>query len=571
MTTESVAGTTQEIFEQFDKLYEFDREPVPPDHLEPGRHFAAVFAGEHVAGTEFVIGALFVTWGVGAKDILLGLLVGNLFAVLSWTLICAPIAVETRLTLYWYLRKIAGPAVTTIYNVLNAIMFCILSGTMITVSASSVRIAFGIPPQIKWYPEDARFVFLVIGVGAVVVVVAIAGFRRLAQFNEVCVPWIFTMFFAGAVATLPALMASDGSGSVFHWEDLWRLANESIWIKNTESNFGFWHVTAFAWVCNLAMHVGLSDMALLRYARRPAYGLYSAFGMYLGHYLAWACAGAMGAAVAAMTGIALTKLDAGEVAYQALGLSGAIAVVLAGWSTSNPTLYRAGLALQAITPGWPRWVVTLLAGVFTTAIACFPFVFTRLLEFVGLYGILLMPIGAIVFVEHYLFEKLGLTRYWFARTGRTVNWPALVVWFGAVGLACYLHFAGIMHLFFVPLPIWFLAAAVYTALCALSGAKASSQFVAERREIPTESVRSHPAEPADAESLANGSTSSRLYSVVGIVALLALCTCVALTLWVVLSEAQPYAERLASYRGWLAWASVTHLVACGVWVMKKVR
>lgn len=108
-----------------------------------------------MAGTEFVIGALFVTWGVGAQDILFGLLLGNLFAVLSWALVCAPIAVETRLTLYWYLRKITGPAVTTIYNVLNAIMFCVLSGTMITVSASAVRIAFDIPPQMKWYPAPA--------------------------------------------------------------------------------------------------------------------------------------------------------------------------------------------------------------------------------------------------------------------------------------------------------------------------------------------------------------------------------------------------------------------------------
>ena len=571
MTTPMVPHAAEEVFERFDKLYEFDREPVTPDRLEPGRHFAAVFAGEHVAGTEFVIGALFVTWGVSAKDILLGLLVGNLFAVLSWTLVCAPIAVETRLTLYWYLRKIAGPAVTTLYNVLNAIMFCILSGTMITVSASSVRIAFDIPPQIKWYPEDPRFVLLVVGVGAVVVAVAIAGFRRLAQFNEVCVPWIFTMFFAGAVAMLPALAANDGSGSLWGAGDLWRLANETIWVKNSESEFGFWHVAAFAWVCNLAMHVGLSDMALLRYAKRPAYGLYSAFGMYLGHYLAWVGAGVMGAAVAAITGIALTKLDAGEVAYQALGFSGAIAVVLAGWSTSNPTLYRAGLALQAISPGWPRWLVTLLAGVFTTAIACFPFVFTRLLDFVGLYGVLLMPIGAIVFVEHYLFPKIGLTRYWFLRTGRAVNWPALISWIGAVGLACYLHMAGILHLFFVPLPLWFLTAAAYTMLSMFFGAKASAQAATRGTAYEAESRPVRPAASELAAVTTKEPNKSWLISVVGFIALSALITCIVLSLWVLLDESQPYAERLASYRAWLTCASVTHLVACAVWATLKNR
>ena len=33
-------------------------------------------------------------------------------------------------------------------------------------------------------------------------------------------------------------------------------------------------------------------------------------------------------------------------------------------------------------------------GAATTVIACFPFVFTRLLDFVGLYGLLLAPAGA---------------------------------------------------------------------------------------------------------------------------------------------------------------------------------
>ena len=51
---------------------------------------------------------------------------------------------------------------------------------------------------------------------------------------------------------------------------------------------------------------------------------------------------------------------------------GALAVVIAGWTTANPTLYRAGLALQVVTPNWPRWVVTLIAGAVTTLMACSP-------------------------------------------------------------------------------------------------------------------------------------------------------------------------------------------------------
>jgi NCS1 family nucleobase:cation symporter-1 len=434
---------------------------------------------------------------------------------------------------------------------------------MITVSASSVRLAFGIPAQIKWYPEDARFVILVLCVGAVVVVVAIAGFRRLAQFNEICAPWIFTMFFAGAVATLPALAADRGGSWHLDLQSFWQLANESIWVKRGDSQMGFWHVAAFAWVCNLAMHVGLSDMALLRFARHPAYGLYSACGMLLGHYLAWVCAGVMGAAVAVMIRIPLSHLDAGDVAYQALGISGALAVIFAGWSTSNPTLYRAGLALQAITPGWPRWLVTLIAGVFTTVVACFPFVFTKLLEFVGLYGVLLMPIGAIVVVEHYVFPKIGLARYWFEGTGKLINWPVLVSWFGAVGLACYLHFANILHLFFVPLPIWFLTGITYTVLSAMAGARRQTNAA------DGDAVREFVSIVAPDDKRPMDANSSWFVSAIGVIALVALIACFMLPIWVFLSDWTNYNKTLVNYRVWLTWASAIHLVACATWIIVK--
>ena len=105
-----------------DSLNEYDREPVAPNKLQPGWRFAGVFAGEHVAATEFVIGPFFVLHGVTTWDLLIGLLIGNTLAVLSWTFLCAPIAVQTRLTLYWYLRRIAGPGLTLVYNVAVALL-----------------------------------------------------------------------------------------------------------------------------------------------------------------------------------------------------------------------------------------------------------------------------------------------------------------------------------------------------------------------------------------------------------------------------------------------------------------
>lgn len=557
-----------------DALYEFEREPVSQDRLQSGKHFAGVYAGEHVAGTEFVIGALFVAWGATAYNIFVGLLLGNLLAVLTWTFVCAPIAVRTRLTLYWYLRKIAGPVTTTIYNILNAVLFCILAGCMITVSASAVRIPFGIPEQTGWVPTDIRFVLVVVCVGAVVVTLAILGFKKLAQFAEVCSPWMFLMFIAGAVAIFPILAKEVLGGQMGGLSDFWKIANDAIWTGKTpdgQAGVSFWRVAAFAWICNLAMHGGLSDMALLRYAKRASYGLYSAFGMFLGHYLAWICAGIMGATTAIIVGKTMSQLDAGGVAYQALGVTGIIAVVIAGWTTSNPTLYRAGLAFQAVTPGWPRWLVTLVAGAVTTAIACSPFVFTRLLDFVGLYGLLLMPVGAIVFVEHWIFPKLGFTQFWVSKKKLAVSWPALASWAIAMLVALVLERTGTLNLFFLFVPVWVLTAVLYIIFASMAGARekftddleasAAPETVVEQQEHPV-ALPKWTEKPRKADPV---------LWICAIAAIASLAACLILPLWVYRTGGEDYGQNFAWFKQILIVPTILYFVTGTVWAVKRNR
>jgi NCS1 family nucleobase:cation symporter-1 len=561
----SSADAGSDVVQRLDNLYEFERAPVTEDKLEPGSYFAGLFAGEHVAATEFVIGALLVSFGASATDIVLGLLLGNLLAVVSWTFVCAPIAVGTRLTLYWYLRRIAGPGVTLLYNLCNAIMYCILAGAMITVSASAVRLAFGIPAQTKWYPEDMRFVLVVLAVGAVVVTLAILGFKRLAQFAVVCSPWMFLMFIAGAIVALPPLAAVLPDGKIDGLSDLWTIANQTIWkgaSEHASGGLGFWHVVAFAWICNLAMHVGLSDMAIFRFAKRSSYGLFSAFGMYLGHYLAWICAGVMGAAAAFVAGKPLAQLDSGDVASQALGVAGALAVVIAGWTTANPTLYRAGLALQVVTPDWPRWKVTLIAGAVTTLMACSPFVFTKLLDFVGVYGLLLMPVGAIVFVEHWVFPRIGFTQFWASRKGLIVSWPALVAWLGPVALAVAAWQGGWIHLFFLALPVWLLTAVVYTALSAVAGA---------REALPAEHQPAAPVLPARALATDPPRPRTAAWTAAGAVTLATLVALLVLPFWVFASAAGEWESRLAIFKTIALALTVAYFVAGVAWMNENEK
>jgi NCS1 family nucleobase:cation symporter-1 len=539
------------LSEAHGELYEFDREPVSESRLLGPGYFAAAYAGEHVAATEFVIGASFVAWGASVGDVFWGLAVGNLLAVASWTLLCAPIAVDTRLTLYWYLRRVGGPGLTALANVLNALLYCVLAGAMITVSASALRIPLGIAAQTRVLPDDWRFIVLVLALGAVVTWIAIRGFRRLATFAAACSPWMFAMFLAGAFAVLPPLAAASGVGSIHSWADFWEIGRASIWTGATPDGsppLTFWHVAAFAWICNAAMHAGLSDMAVLRFARKARYGLFSFFGTMLGHYVAWIAAGVMGAGAAVLLGRPLIALDSGEVAFTALGWSGALAVVVAGWTTANPTIYRAGLALQTLTRAQARERITLVVGIATSVIACFPFVFTKLLDFVGIYGLLLSPIGAIVLTEHWIFPRLGWQRHWATRDGGTANRPALAAWISAIAVGALLNRALGVHLFFLFLPVYASAALIYVA-AARRGARAPV---------------ARPCDPPRAKPFTAPSASPRRRSdppVLAGIAIAGAVACVGLSLWAFSATPESYGERLATMKAWLSLPTLAYFAA----------
>ena len=536
-------------------MEEFEREPVAPSALKPGRYFAASYAGEHVAGTEFVIGAMFVSWGVGAGDVIAGLLLGNLMAVLSWVLICAPIATQTRLTLYAYLEKIAGPGFIKIYSVINGILFCVLAGAMITVSASAVRILFGIPPQVEWYPTSTTFVIIALCVGAVVSFAAMRGFSFVARFSEVAAPWMIAMFFVGGAAMLPVILAGTPSvSSVGSYGDFLNLAETSIWVDQGTGEMGFWHVAAIAWGANLAFHGGLGDMSILRFARKSSYAWYSSIGMFIGHFAAWLAAGIMGAGAAMILTTPLTSLDAGEVAFQALGPIGILAVIIAGWTTSNPTIYRSGLAFQSLHPSWSRERVTLVVGVITTIIACFPFVFTGLLNFLGLMALVMAPIGGLIFAEHFLFKKIGLTRYWRMATDSVINMPALITWIISVGIAAVLGFGLGVHVLFLFIPAWISAMVLYPVLAGAMGARGTAaENIAVSEVAESQRQEAEGAFLADnkATNVATANNSNRLF-------LAGAALSLAAAIWIGVSAL--ITGDLEQFQSMIIWPTVTYFI-----------
>lgn len=477
--------------------------PIPEHKLHGWKHFLGLYAGEHVAATEFVIGATFVALGAKTMDILIGLLIGNILAILSWTLITTPIAVQTRLSLYTYLHKIAGDSMTKLYNWANVIIFTVISAAMITVSSTAVRFLFDIPAQLNWYPNSAAFVGIVLAVGIIVVFVAMYGFNAVSEFSGLCGPWLFVMFASGALVMMPSLADSVlGYTMLQSWTDFITIGDKSIWTGVNvfgEPGIGLLEVIGFAWAANTITHVGLIDMALLRYARKSIYGLCTSSGMLFGHYLAWIAAGIMGAGTAVMLKSSIAALDPGDVAYHALGMSGFVIVIVAGWTTANANLYRAGLAAQAIFHQHSRKKTTLAVGIITVIVACFPFVFTKMLPLLTYAGLLVVPVGAIVFTEHVIFPRIGFTRYWANYRKLTHSTPAVASWIAGLIFGFGLNALDVMSFYYLFIPTWFFTAIIYTLMAKKYGAAEKYPEALAADIAKGEAIKTYQAKQAENE------------------------------------------------------------------------
>ncbi len=493
------AMSTNKDFQQFENMHE-EQLPVPKHKLHDWTHFAGLYAAEHVAATEFVIGATFVALGAKTMDIIMGLLIGNILAVLSWTLITSPIAVDTRLSLYTYLNKIAGDSMSKLYNWANVLIFTVISAAMVTVSSTAVRFAFDIPAQLDWYPTNVWFVMIVLAVGAFVVFVAIYGFNAVSEFSGICAPWLFTMFASGAIVLLPAL-SLDVLGKTLPggWSDLVSIGNQSIWTGvNSEGQpgIGLVEVIGFGWAANTITHFGLIDMALLRFAKKKSYGLATSTGMLFGHYIAWISAGIMGAGAAVILGKTIVELDPGDVAYYALGWSGFVIVIVAGWTTAITNLYRAGLAAQAIFSHFSLRKTTMAVGAAMVIIACFPFVFSQILPLLTYAGLIVVPVGAIVFAEHQLFPKIGYTRYWSKFQDYAHSSPAVISWGLGLVFGFGLNVLDVMSFYYLFIPTWIFTIIVYTLLAGKYGAKKQYPEAEARERTYNENVELYQQELA---------------------------------------------------------------------------
>lgn len=434
---------------------EYENEPVPDKALKGPGSFWGMYAGEHTAGTEFMIGPLFVAYGVGAGDLIMGLLLGNLAAVLTWRYLTTPISMRLRVTLYHKLEKICGRQLVSLYNISNGLLFCFLAGAMVTVSATAVGVPFPgvqMPTFSDTMPTGIAWSAVVLVIGAAMTAVAMRGYAVVAKVANLAAPWMFLIFVACALATLPKLESTELS---------------RIWTgvpQGDNMKIGFWGVFFFAWFCNAAMHLGMSDMSVLRYAKKASSGWAPAAGMYLGHCIAWISASLLFAYQLQKFGDN-ASVAPGPMVYDAVGWAGLICVVIAGWTTANPTIYRAGLAFQGVVPSMSRTTSTLIAGSVCTVAGLFPAFAMKLLDFVGIYGMVLAPVGALIAVDVFLSKKAGITADPALTLKMGFNPAALLAWVvpAAIGFWAVKHFNMPLPTY-ATLPVWIGSGVLYLVL-----------------------------------------------------------------------------------------------------------
>ncbi|SIQ21605.1 purine-cytosine permease family protein [Maribacter ulvicola] len=442
---------------------EFERVPVPASKLRSWKSFLGMYAGEHAAGTEFVIGPLFLTTGVSAFDLIVGLLLGNLLAVLSWRFLTAEIAVKYRLTLYYQLENICGKNLVTGYNLANGLLFCFLAGAMITVSATAVGIPFDMemPKLTDTMPNGITWVVIVLCLGAVISLIASKGYETVSKAANWMSPVIIMAFVACGIVALNKLEVNSLS-------EFWSIWGEGAEPFPGQIKFTFWHVLIWSWFANAAMHIGMSDLSVFRFAKKASSGWTTAAGMYVGHYMAWIAA-ALLYAVYLKSPEAKALLSIGEaptvapgpLANDAIGIFGIIAVVLAGWTTANPTIYRAGLAFQAIMPKVSTFWVTIIAGSVATIAGLFPAFAMKLLGFVAFYGFILAPFGAIIVFEHFFYKQAGIVKNYARVANLKFNSAVFFAWLISFGLFYFISVQFNVFLSFVTLPAWLLCGLLF--------------------------------------------------------------------------------------------------------------
>ena len=74
------------------------------------------------------------------------------------------------------------------------------------------------------------------------------------------------------LAFLACGVVALGQLEVKSFDDFWQVWGEGREPLAGQIKYTFWHVVMWSWLCNAAMHIGMSDLSVFRYAKKTSSG-----------------------------------------------------------------------------------------------------------------------------------------------------------------------------------------------------------------------------------------------------------------------------------------------------------
>jgi NCS1 family nucleobase:cation symporter-1 len=137
-------------------------------------------------------------------------------------------------------------------------------------------------------------------------------------------------------------------------------------------------------------------------------------------------------------------------------------------------------------------------------------------------GLLVVPVGAIVFAEHFVFPKIGLTRYWANYKKLVTSKPAIIAWGAGLVLGFGLNALDVMSFYYLFIPTWFFTLILYTVMAKRQGASEDyTEEIKEEKQLQLD-IRTYQEKKAKTEKVQYMDTSvfSKVLTTLSIVCLL---------------------------------------------------
>ncbi len=354
-----------------DLVADHSTKPVPDHEKCGGFRLALIIIGVSIALPAFVSGAQ-LGQQIGIKSSMIAFFIGGLILTVvgSFTGI---VAAKSRLTTYMLVKFSFGPTGAHIVNfVLAATMFGWF-GVNASLFGEAVLAAFR---DLGWTESSDTGVYVMVG-SALMVMTTVFGFKAIDKLSLIAVPIL--------IVILVTIMWKSAQAAT---------VDEILAAGSRDMPLGL-AISAVAG-SNMVMVAALPDIA--RYLSKSHQAIVAVFIAYvIGEPLILLCS--------AIPSLVTGDPDLMNIVF-ALGLGtwALVVMVFATWTSNASNLYGSGLSLAAIFKNVRRWKLTVLSGVFGTAIALGGII-DVFIPFLIFLGVLIPPIAAIYVVHFYAYGE----------------------------------------------------------------------------------------------------------------------------------------------------------------------